>query len=566
MTTCEIYPDLYKKPPLKNSVSPDELAVVYNSNFQRLRLAHAVDYVLSQSFKLAWSIKDDFLKDAMVKVTAADPNRDQRIFFVSVLGLLLANNISDPSLGTQPAWAVIRSADASKRNITLSAPPPANIDGGSNQIIIRNFLLLDEATLDAHQHKQRVVLVRRFVDSVVDAVKEFQDATALFTKVFLSLREIGTNPSNEVGQPDTTTIYPRQVAEVTRQLMRRNVNAEDPQINHLINDALSVALGGGINSDPGARDIDIIDLDLDQGSTADVISANVQALAGIYYAAQLEDLKFFAVADKITEQFINGLVPITRGPAGGRIYAYHREAPSRFTEFERRSLYARTFGLAQGSVDEHMPNREFQDLWLRFLSATSLYNRQTPYQRTAVTDQQLFKSARDLAVNLSLHGYAVAHFAAVELQQLVRDVHAMLSDPEMVAAYGTRDVWQLVDRISIMHLGGSVNGVRNRTLAQSGGRIIKWLADHSAMLSSAITASAGDEFRQPNLVNDVERWLAVNGVVDTTVTQYAEPVISQAQPTIPNLGFNAGGSINDAFNSMNAIAGNPALNQPALTA
>jgi hypothetical protein len=365
---------------------------------------------------------------------------------------------------------------------------------------------------------------------------------------------------------DNATIYPRQIAEVTRRLAERGIRADNPQLARQISDALSLSLGNGLTTDPAARDIDIIDLDLDAGSTADIVSANVYALGGIYYAAMLEDMKLFAVAEKVSEQFTSGVLPITRGPAGARLYRFHREAINRFTEIERRSLYARAFGLAQGTVDEPMPNREFQDLWLRFLSAVSLYNRQTTYERTMVTGQQLYKGARDLAVNLSLHGYAMAHFAAVELQQLVRDVHAMLSDPEVVAAYGTRDIWQLVDRVSQMYLGGSVNGVRNRTLAQSGGRIIRWLGDHAAMLSSPFGRGVDDEFRRGTLQDDVERWLAVNGVKDATVVQFAEPVIAANQTTIPafNLGSSQMGSVDDAIRAVNAITTTSSAAQPAL--
>src|SRR6185503_18473382 len=104
-------------------------------------------------------------------------------------------------------------------------------------------------------------------------------------------------------------------------------------------------LGGGIEG--RASQIDIADLDLEEGAQAEIIGPNVKALSGIYVAAMLEELKFFAVADKIAEQFAVGQVPVTRGAGGDQIYDYIKKAPDRMTEVERRSLYARTFGLAQ---------------------------------------------------------------------------------------------------------------------------------------------------------------------------------------------------------------------------
>jgi hypothetical protein len=564
--TCETYPDLYHTIP-GASASPDELANAYTDNQRSLRLAYAVQQVLQTSFKLGWDFKEQFLRNADLpvakdKVDPTDPAVQQRVFLFSVLGLLLADNITDPSFGTQAVSGFIPAVDPDKRRITLLPPP--SIDGeAAAQVVERQFMVLDEATLKGQERKQPVKIVRRFIDSVVDAVKEYQDSSDLFAQVFLHLREEGANADGT-----RYVIYPRQLAEVTRNLVQRGVSPDDPQLQRQIGDALSVALGGAVDAQPAAVDVDIFDLDLDGGSSADIVAQNLFALGGIYFAAQLEDMKFFAVADKVAEQFMNGQIPVSRGPGGGRIYKYHRDAVNRMTEHDRRGLYARSFGLAQGSVDEAMPNREFSDLWLRFLSATSLFNRQSQYERTLITGQQLYKNARDLAVNLSFHGYALAHFAAVEVQQQIRDIYTMLSDADILAAYGTRDVWQLVDRVAGVYLGGAVNGVRNRTLAQSGGRIIKWLGDHAPMLSTAFTRGVELEFGRGTLPDDVERWLAVNGVTDTTVSQFAEPVAVAQQPTIPTLGFNGfdGGTpaLNDALNAVNSIAARPAMPQPAL--
>jgi hypothetical protein len=66
-----------------------------------------------------------------------------------------------------------------------------------------------------------------------------------------------------------------------------------------------------------------IDLpDLDEGTPADIVPDNVRALAVIYSAAMIEELKLFAVADKVVEQFVLGAVPVSRGPAGDALYDY----------------------------------------------------------------------------------------------------------------------------------------------------------------------------------------------------------------------------------------------------
>ena len=122
-----------------------------------------------------------------------------------------------------------------------------------------------------------------------------------------------------------------------------------------------------------------------------------------------------------------------------------------------------------------MPNREFNDLLLRFVSSVSSFVRQNNVDdllRTriagAISQQQVRKSARDLANNLSLHGYGMAYFMATELQKQVKDVIKLLSDPDIRQSYGARDMWQVIDQVAALELGGARNSLRYRTMAASG--------------------------------------------------------------------------------------------------
>jgi hypothetical protein len=111
----------------------------------------------------------------------------------------------------------------------------------------------------------------------------------------------------------------------------------------------------------------------------------------------------------------------------------------------------------------------------------------------------------------------------------------MLSHPDVLSAYGVNDTWQLVERVSGLYLGGSVNSVRQRTLATAGSQIIGWLADHQPDLADP----GGDidffAHAQRGLVDNVEKWLAVTGTDDQATSKFFEPVSLAQQPTIPNL-------------------------------
>ncbi|HSR98200.1 MAG TPA: hypothetical protein VLM79_14175 [Kofleriaceae bacterium] len=436
------------------------------------------------------ALLDDTQNDALKKKA--------RLF--SVFGLLLAESRSDPLLG--------------KTIKDLS--PNLGDDVDKNHPVAAQF--------------------RRYMTI---ALAEFDERAGMYTKVYTELRDRTKSAPN--GTDGKARFETRRVAELSRALIAEHIDENDALFDARFTRALATSLSGATEGRASVIDIDLPDLEA--GTEADIISDNVRALSLIYFSAMLEELKFFAVMDKVVDQFMSGALPIKRGSAGDPLYLYHRNAQNRINEYERRGLYARSFGVAQGSVDEPLPNREFNDMWIRFLSAVSALGRETGItERRTVTSEQVFKSARDLAVNLSLHGYGLAHFAAIELQSIINNIKSTLSAPDILAAYGTRDVWQLVERVSYMYLGGSVNGVRQRTMATSGGNIIQWLADKAPNLAGTFRTLQVDAV----VISHVERWLAVTGTPDSAVERYQEPVAIQTQRTIPDFSLPNGASAEDA--------------------
>jgi len=426
---------------------------------------------------------------------AAKKYKQDIVEMASIIGLLLASGWEDPSIGK------------------------THSDDGD---------LDDQKTWDG----KTFIADRRFVDAVVAAVKEYtayetakDKIDGLFTRTFdLLVKKADRSPQKFV--------YAQQIANVVRRLIEQGIRADNPQVDDWVENTFAMILGGSVVQRASQIAIDLPDLEDD--ALADIVKDNVLAVSALYFAGQLEELKFFAVADKVAEQFETGVVPMSRGPGGEAVYSYLKKAVDRLTEAERRGIYARAFGFAQGSVDEPMPNREFADLWIRFLSAVSVLTRETTRMRAfraSLTGQQVFKNARDLAVNISLHGYGIGHFAAIELQETMKIIKKMLSYPDVLSAYGVNDVWQLVERVSAMYLGGSVNSVRQRTLAEAGSKIIQWLASKQQVLVKPGTTI--DVTKETVLVDNVERWLAVTGTDDQSTARFSEPISIPQQPTIP---------------------------------
>jgi hypothetical protein len=483
--------------------------------------------------------------DMFTKVTA------DKVRFVAVYGHLLMSGYSDPSQGRLERGT-----------------------SGTGDIVLKENAWKPEAK---HPHAVgedygvefgppgpfRVHIVPAFVDQFTKAVQKYNASAGLYEQVFRRLREEGRGPVN--GGYADTEISSKQVAEVTERLINEGISSTDPHIvRHVIN-ALSQSLGGVVDAHPSTLSIDLPDLDA--GTTVEIIPDNVLATSGIYYSAQLEEMKLYASMERIVEHFATGMLPISRGRAADRIYQWIKKTPERISEIERRGTYGRVLGMAMGGATDMLPNREFIDLWVRFVSTVSQKIREAySDERQQVSAEQIHKAGRDLAVNLSLHGYGWAHPAAIEMQQIARQVIDVINEPEVLTAYGVKDRWQLVDRVSTLYLGGSVNGVKHRTMAATGAEIIKWLANNHAILASGQTSrlqllvAAGqptDDFVR--LAEWCERWLAVTGTPDAQAEANTDPVDLQQQYTVPMLGQSPGAMPQAVRDALDSVGGGGSL-------
>lgn len=352
----------------------------------------------------------------------------------------------------------------------------------------------------------------------------------------------------------------RNLAAVVRRLAANAVTANDAWLASRIQNAYDMQTG--IVAGAPASSMEIILPDLDDATDVEIQVENLKAAQAIYFAYMLEEMRLPQVVEKIVDLFRSGLLPLGRGAAGDYLYNYYKKAADRITEVERRDLYMHLFGAPGGNPSGSEPNRDFNELWLRFVSAVSSFGRQITVDRllrtnipVSVSQEQVRKSGRDLAANLSVHGYGIAYFAATEMQAMIREYLEKLSDPEIKSAFGARDIWQVVDQVNSNYLGGTRNTHRYRTQARSGAVIIRWLANQHERLSGrfgeviAVAALTNPQQRGSDkptlaptdwdLVQACEQWLAVGGVQDASIEQYAQatesPVITSKPIEMPQM-------------------------------
>ena len=349
----------------------------------------------------------------------------------------------------------------------------------------------------------------------------------------------------------------RDLARVVRRLAEDGISATDKYLPNRMDSAFERATGVTEGAPPSAIEIDLPDLE--EVVDDEIIKENLLAVQAIYFSCMLEETRIFQVVERIVELFRQGLLPLGRGAVGDYLFNYYKKTSERITETERRDLYLRLFGAPGGSAVGVEPNREFNELWLRFISAVSSFARQQTVERLlrnatpmSVSQEQVRKAGRDLGANLSRNGYGIAHFAATDLQQSISEFKTHLTDNELRSSFGARDMWQVIDFVNVNYLGGARNTYRYRTQSRAGAIIIRWIAERAQVLSNSngpvlstdqlinpqvrAAFASGNPMKDPSdwdLVNACEQWLAVGGVQDPTVEQYAQPIESPTMTSLP---------------------------------
>ncbi len=335
-----------------------------------------------------------------------------------------------------------------------------------------------------------------------------------------------------------------EYAKVFEGLVGRGVTATDVNLKRLVEDQFDKVQALG--DDQALHDI-VIDLpDLEATTAFEVVASHCKLMGSFIFASAFEELKAFQVVDKLVEMSQRGDLALVKGPAGTQLYSYWREAPNRMSESERQGFYAMMLGLPTGQPGVKV-NTEFQDLWLRFVSSVSTLIREARVDALirsatpmAVNQQQVKKAARDLATNMSLHGYGMAFYAAADLQKQINDMIALLQDKELLSAFGSNDMWGVIDQVAQTELGGARNSSKYRMLATSGAIITSWIAQNTdrlrdptspmvdlGMVGNPPTRPRGQSaVSHPNdydLVNACEMWLADSAMDEGRIEQMSQP-------------------------------------------
>ncbi|MEO9779043.1 MAG: hypothetical protein ABJH07_00115 [Sedimentitalea sp.] len=385
-------------------------------------------------------------------------------------------------------------------------------------------------------HPQWNALTQQFYAALGEA-KGFED----LARMVLPILSREGDPDGRGGRKPE--VNATEFANVMRELHRRGITTNEIQLRRRVNEALNRFQhinDSGPYSKVIAPDNGINPPDLEAVERYNLVPDNIRLMGVMIVAAMFDEIRAFQCLDYCVEADQRGELVLGSGDAGRLLYNYWRDAPNRLSELERRTFCAQTIGVPGGEPGTKR-NAECQPLILHLCSNVSkLINMHREAENPSyIFQQRVRKSARDLAANLSLHGYGMAYYAADELQKQLNFVIDVLSNPEIRANFGARDMWQVCDQINTLHLpGGPRNTLKYQTLATCGTIITAWLADNTQRIMSATRALIDmGEVRNPSpyppgqkpithphdfdFVNACELWLSDSGIPDTRTLELA---------------------------------------------
>ncbi|WP_028644138.1 hypothetical protein [Nocardioides sp. URHA0020] len=322
--------------------------------------------------------------------------------------------------------------------------------------------------------------------------------------------------------------------------------------------------------DTGFASLDLPAIVSEDASNQEIEPPNVECVAMIGAAYEIEQTGAFDVVDKMVELFTQGMLPVRDDSGGRALNRYFWQTETRLDAAARAGLYARALGRGDTGNTDAQPNTQFEQLMMRFVSALVRYDSTLQVSNVVTTDgrdrlgssEQVRKAAQDFAANASLVGWGFTVFAARKLSQHIDCVFDVLGQETLQRAYGVTGPWQLVERVSAVELGSTPSIVQHRTRAQA----IKDILDLLAVYSTELCRSGGVRRFLPNiddlrgsgseggasstvsvvdyekLVSAANNLLAVGGVTDDEIARFSAPVASSARGSIPTVGGDVGGS------------------------
>jgi hypothetical protein len=221
-----------------------------------------------------------------------------------------------------------------------------------------------------------------------------------------------------------------------------------------------------------------------------VVPSQLHAAAELYYTYQMERSKIFQVVEVLLRLFHLGKMRIQRGPGARGLYLLEKWEPLRYKLREREIAYRRAFNYGTSAAPAGaVVNRNFHRQLVGFMVALGQYFRdlligevirggQLIEQRPFGSIGTVQRIGLDLRYALDRATYGNIFALSVETGHYLKQVLNLLDTPDIKKAFDANTKWNVVEIVSQRYLGGMAEISQRAKMAESGRRILQFVADH----------------------------------------------------------------------------------------
>lgn len=221
-----------------------------------------------------------------------------------------------------------------------------------------------------------------------------------------------------------------------------------------------------------------------------VIASQLHAAAELYYIYQHERMKLFEVVNVLRQLFQLGRMRIQRGPGARGLYLLEKWRPLRYSRRDRMIAYRRTFSYGAAPAPAGaIVNASFHRQLVAFMVSVSQYFRdlligevirggQLIEQRPFGSVATIQRLGLDLRWALDRASYGNILALTHEVGHYLKSMLQLLDSPDIKKAFDANTKWDVIEIVSNRHLGGVAELSQRAKMAESGRRILMWIADN----------------------------------------------------------------------------------------
>ena len=220
-----------------------------------------------------------------------------------------------------------------------------------------------------------------------------------------------------------------------------------------------------------------------------VIPSQLHAAAELYYIYQHERMRVFEVSKILRRLFELGRIKIQRGPGARGIYLLEKWEPLRYPLRARMVAYRRAFNYGQVQAPAGaVVNRNFHFQFVAFNSALAQYFRDLTIGEVIRGSQYLERRPFGNIATVQRIGsdlrYALDRACYGNILALTQEVGHYLSSllelfdtPDVKKSFDANTKWDVIEAVANRHLGGARELSQRSKMAETGRRILQWIAD-----------------------------------------------------------------------------------------